>query len=669
METAETRTKLADAIRKLQSSGRDSDVPNLVSAYKAKYQSQPVEEPIQKPTLMQKAGSVIDSIFGGGKIGEAIGTGIGYAMASPEEKKFYDTSIPSAGELAGSALQSASLFTPVGRVAGAIGTGLTKAGLGLGAKTIGNIGAGAVAGEAFDVASNLQQGKTGLDVVKPGLGTAIGGGIPLVGPAVRGVTRLGAESLGVSTGAGYGAIKELFNASAKGGQVKKTAIEALRGQIAPEQIVNEAKGALDQIKQSRTSAYTTSLAQLKENKQSFDISPVIKSVKDNLNKFGVHIGQDGVLDFSRSPIRFDSTAQKDITDVVETMKSFGSQAEDRTVIGLDSLKRAFSDKFSPSSSVRSFVTDVSSSVRDVLKQVPGYDDMATNYAEKTKTINAIQKDLSLGNKVGIDSAFKKLTTVLRTNNEERKVLVEELNAISGGKLVPMIAGQQMSELLPRGIARQIEGFGALGSVVAGFGLPLLKLALVASPRVVGEVVNALGIGKRATTYLLDTLGVKGLVSPGDAILNKAKTLPNKQGGFINPKAVVDDTSNTLLKEARKYKSAEEFVKAQGGVLNIDVPIKDISSSEPSMAYSRLKDAPKRKITEPIEVIHNVNPQAIKDYGEWVVIDGHHRLTQAKINGDKTIKAKVSVIDEVEPGMQNDLTKSQLTSIWEKANKK
>jgi len=46
------------------------------------------------------------------------------------------------------------------------------------------IAAGAASGYASDVASNLNQGKSGTDILKPGLGTAIGAGIPAIGGAI-----------------------------------------------------------------------------------------------------------------------------------------------------------------------------------------------------------------------------------------------------------------------------------------------------------------------------------------------------------------------------------------------------------------------------------------------------------------------------------------------------
>ena len=532
-----------------------------------------------KQSFLQKAGSVLDMIFGGGKVGEAIGTEIAKAMASPEERKqpALTEGAPTAGEIVGSALQSAALFTPIGRVAGMIGKGLGKVGITTGAKFLSNVGAGAVAGEAFDVAGNLQEGKTGVEALKPGFGTAVGAGLPLVPPILKGARVLARESVGISTGAGGGAITELFKASAKGGEAKKAAVAALRGNTTPEQIVQEARGALGQIKNSRATEYVRSLNTLKESTKSYDISPIVDSVKTNLQKFGVTISQDGALDFSRSPIRFNTEAQKDITTIIETMADFGSRKGDRTVVGIDSLKRAFDDLYTPSGQARAFVQSVKDSARKILSEVPGYDAMSLNYETKSKLINEVQKALSLGDKASIDTSFKKLTTILRTNNEERKILAEELNAISGGTLIPTIAGQQMSEILPRGIARQIEGFGALGSILAGFGAPLLKMALFASPRVVGEFVNAIGIGAQAGNKLLDILGVKGvkLISPGDRILKaiqgkpaiasntqtvKSATKVNTTKSIaVNPTTIPPELQS-LAREAQKYSSAEEFVK-------------------------------------------------------------------------------------------------------------
>lgn len=144
-------------------------------------------------TGLQKAASALDVVFGGGKVGEAIGTEIARFRASPEERKFIAPG-PTAGEVAGSALQSAALFTPIGKLAGGITAGAKALGLSKGVSAIGKIGAGALAGEAFDVAQKLQEGKTGLGVLKPGLGTGIGAAIPAVGVAKNVAQRFGHDT-------------------------------------------------------------------------------------------------------------------------------------------------------------------------------------------------------------------------------------------------------------------------------------------------------------------------------------------------------------------------------------------------------------------------------------------------------------------------------------------
>ncbi len=479
-------------------------------------------KPVQPKSIIDHIFNFADTVtnlVGARSVADTFGSELARIGKTPEQRKFIEDTAPTPLQTAGSALQTGLLFAPFGTAAKAIGAGARA--LGAGAKLskfAGVLGTSAGAGYGFDVGSNLQEGKTGAEALKPSVATGIGTAIPFVPPVVKGAVRLGAESLGVTTGAQYGAVKELFNAAVKGGSAHQAAIDAMRGNATPEQIVQEARSALGQIKASRSEAYQSSLARLKDIKESYDITPIIDSVASNLEKFGLRVGQKGEIDFSRSPIRFNTQAQADITKIVDTMKDFGSQKGDRTVIGLDSLKRAFSDLYTPSSEARAFVQSVKTSVRDVLSKVEGYDQMSSNYEDKTHLITDIQKSLSLGDKASIDTAFRKLTTVLRTNNEERRALVSELDAISGGRLAPLIAGQQMDEILPRGIARQIEGFGALGTILAGFGTHIIAALPFASPRIVGEMINALGIGARATNYILKAIGVKDAKFIGDTFL-------------------------------------------------------------------------------------------------------------------------------------------------------
>lgn len=502
----------------------------LKSIYGEPQAQQPTPEP--QKTFGQKATDVVTSIFPGKKIGEAIGTEIARARV-PEEQKQFVTQDVKPSQIAGDLLQIGAFFAPVGTVAKGLAVG-GKA-LGLGAKTaqtVGNIGAGGLTGYTFDVGLGLSE-----DTEKPfapGVGTLVGAGIPGAGAVAMGGARLAGEISGKTTGAGFGAIRQGLEATTQGGAKGKAFTSALRGQTTPESLVNEAKQGLQTIKQARTQEYLKQLGEISKNKTSLDISPIVEDVGNQLDKFGIEVTGQG-LDFSRSPLRFNKQAQDDITTIVNEMKGFGLKAGDRTPIGVDSLKRAFDDLYTPSGEARAFVGSVRDKARKVLSQVDGYDDLAKNYANRTEIINEIQKGLSLGDKASVETSFKKLTSALRTNNEYREQFIKELDEATGGELLSKIAGQQLSEIVPRGLSGVLTGAGGALGLASGVGVvPILSAALTTSPRLVGEIVTALGFTGRKANQLLKLIEKNAgkFNFPGDVILEKTKKTPNKQGGFI-----------------------------------------------------------------------------------------------------------------------------------------
>jgi hypothetical protein len=148
--------------------------------------------------------------------------------------------------------------------------------------------------------------------------------------------------------------------------------------------------------------------------------------------------------------------------------------------------------------------------------------MLKDFESSTKDIKEIQKALSLGDKASVDTAFRKLSTVLRTNNEVRRQAVEQLNELTGGMLIPKIAGQQLSELLPRGLSRIVTTGGTGIGLATGAGIiSMLKVAIFTSPRLVGELLNILGFAGKKAELIKQAL-IKGGISPGDALLDKLK---------------------------------------------------------------------------------------------------------------------------------------------------
>ena len=199
MLTENRRLQLDKIVGQMTQNRESGDAINfVVNDFKNKYST-----PEPTKSFSERTAGILDLVFGGGKIGEAIGTGIAKGAfgdtiqrsvtgldLTPEEESVVAPA-PSKREIAGSALQSASLFIPAGTIAKGITGGARALGLVKGASALGKISSGVLAGEAFDVASNLQQGKIGREALTPGLGALIGGAIPGAGVAKNVLVRFG----------------------------------------------------------------------------------------------------------------------------------------------------------------------------------------------------------------------------------------------------------------------------------------------------------------------------------------------------------------------------------------------------------------------------------------------------------------------------------------------
>jgi hypothetical protein len=317
----------------------------------------------------------------------------------------------------------------------------------------------------------------------------------------KGIGRVTGEGLGITTGAGYGAIKEAFE------NPTEAYTKALRGETSGEDVVNAAKESLSAIKQSRHDEYTQRLETLKQVKEQLDVSPIHKEISNQLERFNISVKEDGTLDFGRSAIRFDKKAQGDINNIYEEMKKFGTVKGDRTVIGVDSLKRSFQDLYSESSNVRAFVQAVSKKTREVLSGVKGYDEMAADYSKKTQQIDEITKGLSLGNKVSVDTSIRKMTSIFRQNNEFRKDLLEQLEQVGGKDLSGMVAGYQLNPITPRGLFGKFEEIGGGIKILSNPSMILhpqiIAAMAAASPRVMGEFLRGIGLTKIQASNFLD----------------------------------------------------------------------------------------------------------------------------------------------------------------------
>ncbi len=492
----------------------------------------------REKSVLEKTGNVLTTVFGGRAIGEKIGENIakgtfgdtiqkavvGRDLSSEEEALVTPT--VSGKQVAGDVLRVGSTFLPFGKIAQSAGAGAQALGVGAGtAQTIGNIAAGGAIGAAADIGQSVAD--TGE--VRLGLGTIVGAGIPAVSPMAKALSRfttrfggrVGAEIQGAVTGTSSETIEQAFNAARKGGKDLDEFTRALRGKTTPEQIVNTLRENIDVVNGQRQQAFRQTLDEFGD--VVLDTTPAKAGFVSKLQEAGITVGENGALDFSKSKLRLVPQSQTKLQTAFADLMNTPNQATladvDTTRQAIKALSLAGDD---PSANLANKLLD--DAVRDVRKvgeQVPEYGRMLDEFGETSEFLNELTKGLSTGDRATVDQTYRRMITSLKTNNEARKALVEELDTLTGGAITSQIAGQQLSEALPRGIIRAFAAsMGGAGFVVGG--APAASSAIVplivASPRVTGEFVRALGIGARQTDELIKAINeVRGLLIKVGAI--------------------------------------------------------------------------------------------------------------------------------------------------------
>jgi hypothetical protein len=410
----------------------------------------------------------------------------------------------------GSAAELATIALPMGAISKGATTGLKAVGAGAKlAKVGGNVLSGGSIGLASDAATQLASGK---ESVSPGLGTAIGAGIPFVAPIAGKTGRIGSKMMseiqGALTGTSGETIELAFDATRKGGKSSKQFYTALRKNLTPEQLAENAKDAVQQVATTQQARYAEGLQAISD--EIVDTTKVLKGFEDQISKAGIVV-KNGVLDFSGSKLRTVPKSQTKLQEAyteLQRLKPNSTLGEiDTSRQALKALRLAGDD---PSANLANkFIDDATRGVREVGEQVPGYKKILSEFAEDAEFLDELQRSLSTGDKATIEQTYKKLSSSLRTNNERRMNLLQELDDVTGGSLLSEIPGQQLSEELPRGLFRQLAasmgGVGLLtGAMSPGAVLPLI---LFSSPRVTGEVVGALGLAANKTDALKKAINI------------------------------------------------------------------------------------------------------------------------------------------------------------------
>lgn len=378
---------------------------------------------------------------------------------------------------------------------GAIAGGVAGAGLGYAAgSTLADIVAGKPAPKPGETAGKIM---TGAEMEMGGQATA-----PVLAGLAKGTGYLAKPLLGRMSGVGKGAIEEALLSGEQTGlrtnpfASKTTFDQAMRGKISGEEVVDNARSALQTIKDARAAKYQEQLKSIVGDSQNIDLRPLKGDLSNLMAKYNVKVRPDGSIDTSR--IAMGKTGRNDIKEIIETVSAWGSKPEDTTPLGLDTLKRQLDDFYSDSSQARQFVASIRNKVKDTITNVvPEYGEMTKDYAEATKMIKDIESGLmmrkqGISGRIVADQTLRRLTSSMKDNFALRRELVDTLGAEGGQDIAGQVAGYSMRSPIPLGLAGTgpvILGEAALARYISPKFIPVL---VASSPRVQGEFLRMFG---------------------------------------------------------------------------------------------------------------------------------------------------------------------------------
>jgi len=369
------------------------------------------------------------------------------------------------------------------------------------------------AGVAADAASVLTGGSLaaarvpGMSRLAEGLKRSASAVDPLANVArgasaiTRGAGSTAAALLGNTTGAGSEAIKQAYSAGRAGGSKADEFSGNMRGNVPMTDVLDAAKADLSVMQKMKSAEYNSNMASVRGSKEVIDFSGINKSLADAKAK--VMYGSQVKNPQAAQAL---SSIQKEVGDWNKL-----DPAQYHTPEGMDALKQKIGGIVESipfeAKTARMVGGDVYNSIKsEITKQAPEYAKTMKDYVAASDQIKEIERALSLGQKSSVDTAMRKLQSLMRnnvnTNYGNRQALARQLEQMGGKDLMPALAGQALNSPTPRGL----QALGATGTGVAAFFNPsVLPLLAAQSPRLVGEAALAAGKVARAGRAGADAL--------------------------------------------------------------------------------------------------------------------------------------------------------------------
>jgi hypothetical protein len=311
-----------------------------------------------------------------------------------------------------------------------------------------------------------------------------------------------APILGFTTGTGTLPMQQAYQAGKAGGEKGEAFLGQLRKTAPIENVVDDARKALDNIKNQRNSDYRSGMVDISKDATVLKFDDIEKAL-DDVKSTAYY---KGALKNPQAAEVFEEI-QKAITEWKQK-----DPAQFHTPEGIDALKQRIGNiqksYLQPGKEPALRVaTAAYNSLKDLIqKQAPKYAEVMANYEKASTELADIEKTLSLGRKASIDTSLRKLQSIMRdeanTNWGRRVNVGRKLEEAGAETLMPQLAGQSLSAAMPRGLSGRFGLTGILGQ--AGQALTMnpsaflpiagkaAALAIPTSPRLMGEAAYYTG---------------------------------------------------------------------------------------------------------------------------------------------------------------------------------
>ncbi|QOG23161.1 hypothetical protein [Bradyrhizobium sp. SEMIA] len=326
--------------------------------------------------------------------------------------------------------------------------------------------------------------------------------------------KMGEWSLGGLTGVGATPVTEARLVGREGGAASEALTSQMRGKAPIEEIVADARSAADQMRKNAQASYQRDMQAIGRNPAVLDF----KDIDAALQRV------DNMVYFNGRPREKLLGVRNDLVDLVNQYKALPPQ-QFHTPAGFDNLKKEVYDIIErlpfEHGTQRKMAGDVFGAIKDTIAaQDPLYAKTMANYERYSTALREIEKTLSLKPGATVDTALRKLTSIMRNNVNssfgKRAEMVSELERVGAPNLTSKIAGASLNSWEPRSLSKYLAG-GEIGSALlevlnhgSAWSLAAIPATLAAtSPRLAGVGMHALGVAQRYMDSAYPALKIAG----------------------------------------------------------------------------------------------------------------------------------------------------------------